>query len=416
MPKMPELEPFAPRLQRRAFLTLGAGAAAVIGLGGGGLAYSLRRINAIEHFAPDRLASLRGSASTPLFRAFGGLTQRLPWRPLGQYPTPVEPVSSASRQSGPRLWVKRDDLASPLYGGNKVRKLEHLLAEAELAERRTLITLGGIGSNHALATAIHGGALGFEVELALYDQPITPAVRRNLGGFLGANARVHYGASIPGAFVTALRLQTRSASRGGNPYFIMVGGTSRLGCIGHVNAALELAEQVARGEVPEPDTLFVPLGTCGTAAGLIVGLRLAGLRTRVAAVRVADPFPANAFVLRRIAQDTAEILRALDPNVPQLRIGLEDFDLLPDYLGSGYGYPTAAGETAVRVARPQLSLETTYTGKTFAACLDFCRQQRDTEANVLFWNSYSSAPVPEPEPTTWTALPAPLRRLAPQAT
>ncbi len=388
-------------------LLLAAGAASTI-LTAGGVGYSLRRINRIREFSPEQLRALRGEQTNPLLASFPALANRLPWRSLGSFPTAVEEFPDLETGDGVRLFVKRDDLSSDLYGGNKVRKLEFILAEAELASRRTLITLGGIGSNHALAVAMHGAARGFDVDLVLYDQPVLPIVRRNLGGFLAAGARLHYAGSKGRAFAEAGRLFARRSRQGADPYFIMVGGSSRLGCMGYVDAGLELYGQIAAGKLPEPDRIFVPLGTCGTAAGLIVGLRLAGLNSRVVAVRVAEAFPANAAVLRRMAQDTADFLHGADPSIPRLRLTTEDFDVVPDYLGKGYGYPTREARRAVAEAAPRLTLETTYTGKTMAACMAFCREAAKP-TNVLFWNTFSSAPVPEPE--DWERLPEALRPL-----
>jgi D-cysteine desulfhydrase len=244
------------------------------------------------------------------------------------------------------------------------------------------------------------------VHLVLYDQPTSPTVVRNVGGFLAANAQLHVAGSIPRAFVTCGDLHRRLAKEGRKPYFIMVGGTSRLGCIGHVSAALELARQIAGGAIPEPEILFVPLGTCGTAAGLIAGLKIAGLRTRVAAVRVADPFPANRPVLRYLAQDVATFLNRADPAVPRVRIRPDDFDVVTTHFGEGYGVPTTAGEQAVRWAEPRLSLDTTYSGKALAACLEHMQiVGRNTTA--LFWNTYNSASVEAP--TDWDRLPPELR-------
>jgi D-cysteine desulfhydrase len=368
-----------------------AAAATLAGVGSG-LAYLAGRVNRVGRFSGADLARLREGGSCPLFDAFPRLADRIPWRPLGRFPTPVEPVPTPGG-AGSELLVKRDDLSSPLYGGNKVRKLEHFLAEAELAGCRTLITLGGTGSNHALATAFHGGSLGFEVDLVLYDQPVTPYVKRNFASYLHAGARLHHGRSIGGALLQVARLWAVRARQGGRPYFIMVGGSSRLGCLGYVSAGLELAAQVAEGVLPEPRRIFLPLGTCGTAAGLVVGLKLGGLRSRVTAVRVAEPFAANAAVLRFMAQDAADFLRSADPTVPRLRISGEDFDVLPGFLGTGYGHPTAAAERAVRLAAPGLALETTYSGKTFAACLEQASRSRGAGVD-LFWNTYSSAGLP----------------------
>lgn len=395
---------------RDPMLGLGPGALGVLAAGGLGAALlGVRRLNAIARFDPSRLEEERGGRSSPLFDRFPGLADRVPWRPLGAFPTPVETMPTPPGSRGVRLFVKRDDLASDLYGGNKVRKLEHFLAEASLASRRTLITLGGIGSNHALATAMHGAAAGFDVDLALYDQPVTPFVRRNLGGFLAAGARLHHAGSMPAAFVAASRLRSRLTREGAAPHFVMVGGTSRLGCLGYVSAGLELAAQVEAGVLPAPDVIFLPLGTCGTAAGLLVGLRLGGLASRVVAVRVADAFPANARVLLYFARDVADFLHAADPAVPRLRLGRADVEVATTYLGEGYGHPTVHGENAVRWAAPQLSLETTYSGKALAACIDLCRDA-PPGSTALFWNTYSSASVPVPE--NWAGLPPTLRHLA----
>jgi D-cysteine desulfhydrase len=397
----------SPGLHRRAFLTLGLGTAGALLTGGGGLAYAISRINRVGDFSPDELGRVRSGGRNALFEAHPVLARSVPWRPIGTFPTPVEEMPAPTGAGDIRLFVKRDDLSSALYGGNKVRKLEHFLAEAELASRRTLVTLGGVGSNHALATARHAAALGLHVDLVLYDQPPGPAVSRNLGGFLAADATLHYAGSIPNSFLTARRVHRRRSQEGEKPYFIMVGGTSRLGCIGYVSAAYELAEQVRRGALPEPDRLFVPLGTCGTAAGLVAGFKILGMRTRVTAVRVADAFVANRFVLRHLAQDVAAFLHAADRSVPPVEIGEADFDLVTGYLGTGYGYSSSPAEAALRWASPQLALDTTYTGKALAACLDYCRRAPDG-TTALFLNTFNSAPVPSPP--TWNALPRGLNR------
>lgn len=368
------------------------------------LSAGLRRVNAVADFPSEAIRAIRGDATLPLFEAFPKLADRVPWHPIGRFPTPV--VEIASPNPAARLWVKRDDLTCPRYGGNKVRKLEFLLAEARLATRRTLITLGGVGSNHALATAIHGRALGMEVDLLLYDQPSNFFVERNLGGFLAAGARVHYAGTTARAFLKARRLFEQRRREGAAPYFIMVGGTSSLGALGYVNAALELTRQIETGELPEPDVVFVALGTTGTAAGLLAGLRIAGLRSRVTAVRVADPVAANATVLRYFANETGTYLRSLDPSIPELRIGNDDFDVLSTQYGRGYGHTTDEARTMIRVYGDRLPLETTYTAKTLAGCIELCRAA-DRPMNILFWNTINSASIPAP--ASWADLPAELR-------
>jgi D-cysteine desulfhydrase len=206
-------------------------------------------------------------------------------------------------------------------------------------------------------------------------------------------ATVHTGGSLPGAFRLARRRYRDLEAAGARPFFIMVGGTSRLGCVGHLTAGLELAAQIARGDMPEPDLLFVPLGTCGTAAGLVAGLALAGLRTQVAAVRVAERFAANSISVRLLAQDVIDHLHRLDPKVPRVRIGFDRFDVVPGFLGAGYGRSTPLAEAAVEWAAPRLSLETTYSGKALAAALEMSKWS-GTPQTFLFWNTFSSAPFP----------------------
>ena len=345
----------------------------------------------MDKLATERLREIRGESESLLHRAFPGLIDRIPWRPLGVYPTPIQELPAPSAQV--RLFVKRDDLASQAYGGNKVRKLEHLLAAAAALDRTTLVTMGGTGSNHALATAVHGRALGFDVELALYDQPVSAHVERSLQAFPAAGAKMHFAGGLPSAFRVARKRFVTLREEGRDPYFIMVGGTSRLGCVGHVTAGLELAVQVANGEMPEPDMLFIPLGTCGTAAGLVAGLALAGMRTQVAAVRVAERFAANGFTVRMLAQDVIDYLHRMDPKVPRVRIRSDYFDIVPGYLGPGYGHATRPAESAVEWAAPHLSLETTYSGKALAAALDMARWS-GTPQTFLFWDTYNSAPIP----------------------
>jgi D-cysteine desulfhydrase len=296
-----------------------------------------------------------------------------------------------------RLLVKRDDLTSALYGGNKVRKLEHVLADAELAGARSIVTIGGIGSNQGLATALHGRALGFDVELSLLAQPLTPVVRANLLGDLAAGARVRFAMRAAQGAWNAWRAHDQLASAGRRPYFIMTGATTRVGNVGYVTAAFELAEQVRSGSLPCPDRIFVAAGTCGTAAGLIAGLKLAGLPTRVTAVRVYEPFVTNAAVIREYAMDVVGLLRALDPSVPDVRIDESDFDVETRFFGAGYGAPTDEGRAAIDWAAPALTLETTYTAKTVAACLAYCRDEARAGETVLYWHTYNSAPFPKAE-------------------
>lgn len=310
------------------------------------------------------------------------MAERVPWRSLATLPTPVEELPSPPGFRG-QLYVKRDDLTSALYGGNKIRKFEYLLAQAAQSGARTLVAVGGMGSNQALAAALHGRALGFSVELSLAWQPVTEGVRRNLGGMIAAGARLHYSKTTIGAVWNVSRIVRRLRRNDGAPFALPVGATSARSSLGYVSAALELARQVQDGMLPEPDRIFVAAGSCGTAAGLAVGCRLAGLKSRVTAVRIAGPMLTNPLLLIREARRVAALV-----GVP---VGWRSGTMAGGYAGARYGAPTAEAEAAIAWAAPRLSLETTYTGKALAACLDACRTAAGGET-LLFWNTYNSAP------------------------
>src|SRR4030095_13976732 len=226
-----------------------------------------------------------------LVRRFPALA-RLPRHALTTLPTPVQPLARlASRRNLGALWIKRDDLTGPLYGGNKPRKLEFLLGAAQQRGRRAVITFGGIGTHHGLATAICARDAGLHAVLVLLPQPVTEHVRHCLLLDQAVGAELHLAGSVAGVAAVAPRLCASGILRGRPLAIIPTGGSSARGAIGYVNAACELADQVRAGTLPEPDAIFVPLGSGGTAACPVLGCRLAGLRTRVVSVLVTDLLP-----------------------------------------------------------------------------------------------------------------------------
>ncbi len=327
----------------------------------------------------------------------------LPRLPLATLPTPVEEAPALARALGVgALWVKRDDRSGPLYGGNKVRKLEWLLGSAEARGTKRLATVGGIGSNHVLATALYARPLGLSLDAAVFLHPKSVSSERSVRAALAAGVRYHVArsaASLPAAMVSA---------RAGRPraQWIPAGGSSALGSLGYVDAALELAGQIAGGRCPRPDVIVLPLGSGGTVAGLLVGLALAELDLPILAVAVVHRLITNESGTRRLAARTAALLGRHGLAVPPGRPALE---VVHDAFGRGYAHPTPAGLEATQAARDAgLQLETTYTGKALAALA--ARGERFARATVLFWNTYSSvdlAPLAAEPP----AAPVP-RRLA----
>ncbi len=329
-----------------------------------------------------------------LERRFPVLAGRLPRRPLAALPTPVEPMAALGRGAGiPELWVKRDDLTGQPYGGNKVRKLEWLLADALAQGRRTVLTTGALGSNHALATTIYARALGLRALLVLIPQPVTSHVTQTLLLDHAFGATIHAVPSIGAARRRVIALLVGGALRRDRPYLVPTGGSSAIGTLGYVNAGLELGEQVAAGALPEPAAVVVPLGSGGTVAGLVAGLKLAGLGTRVVAVRVTDLLPPPPRFLARLANRALAVLSRLGADVPRLAIGADDVIVRSEWLGPGYGAVTPAGlEVQRRIAETErLTVETTYGAKALAAALVIAHEPAWRGRPLLFWHTYSSA-------------------------
>ena len=340
-----------------------------------------------------RLAGAR--TPTPelaLVRRFPSLA-RLPRHPLTTLPTPVQPLARLARRSElAALWIKRDDLSGPLYGGNKPRKLEWLLGTARTRGRRGVITFGGIGTHHGLATAICARDAGLRTVLVVLPQPVTEHVRHCLLLDHAAGAELHLAGSVAGVAATALRLCAVAVLRRRPLAIVPTGGTSSLGVIGYVNAALELAEQVRAGAMPEPDAIFVPLGSGGTVAGLALGCRLAGLRSHVVAVLVTDILPPSPARLSASPARPCAACNARRPRSRRLRCQAGDVRVVREYLGPAYGAVTDAGLAAQRLLLEQegIALETTYTAKCMAALLDLAARPPYSGQTVLFWNTYSS--------------------------
>jgi D-cysteine desulfhydrase len=351
-------------------------------------------------------------AVLPLYRAFPALERALPRHPFLPAPTPVERFALDGAPPG-ALFVKRDDRSCPLYGGNKPRKLEFVIGSALAAGAKTLVTTGGLGTNHGLATTILGASVGLATVLVLVDQPATATVRETLRLQCAYGATQLAARNVAGAAAQTLRALATSALRGERPKLVPTGGSSALGDVGFVSAGLELAEQVRAGLLPEPATIVMAVGTGGSMAGLVLGLRLAGLRSRVDGVLVSDILPPSSARMARAARATLRLLRRADSSIPNGTLRAGDFPLLRDQLGAGYGSPTAEGQDAVAAAAALgIRLDGTYTGKALAAIRARGADGRRREGPVLFWDTYNGVDVAAtaPCPVTESDLPAGIRR------
>ena len=235
-----------------------------------------------------------------------------------------------------------------MIGGNKVRKLAHTIPDAVARGKRTVLTFGALGSNHCVATAEACRDAGLSCVCVLVDQPEDDHVRRNLARMRAAGARTVLAHGRRRAALAAVALIARH-----RPYVLPIGGSSPVGIRGFEHAGEELMAQVAAGELPEPRTVVIAIGSGGSA----VGLARSPLAARIVGVLVNDQS-------RPLAHPRVEVVR--------------------DFLGAGYGHPTPEGEEAQRrAAEAGMTLEPVYTAKAMAAALAL-----DLEPPVLFWNTF----------------------------
>ncbi|OFZ17138.1 MAG: hypothetical protein A2X86_01420 [Bdellovibrionales bacterium GWA2_49_15] len=340
------------------------------------------------------------TSATPLTRKFPSL-ETIARTPILDGETPYHALKNletylTGKEHG-RLWVKRDDLSSREVGGNKARKLEYLLAEAKRENASELITFGMWGSNHALATAIAGHALQLGVTLHLGPQPPTPDVRKKLLAMhaLGAKLVFHGGQLSLGLGIAQGFLRSLWSKK---IFYIPPGGSNALSTLGYVNAFLELQEQL-EGK-PLPKRIFLPMGTAGTSAGLLVGSCLAGVQDQVQIVSVGishSPISNGKSVLS-LARKTYNFIRKHLSKADLARLPVCDFKknftYLKEYSEPGYGATNPAVFLAMDLLQTQegLVLDGTYSGKAFLAM----RQTVEAEVKrgeeiptTLFWLTYN---------------------------
>jgi D-cysteine desulfhydrase family pyridoxal phosphate-dependent enzyme len=304
---------------------------------------------------------------------------------LGHGPTPLERLERLSAHLGVEVWIKRDDCTGLAFGGNKVRKLEYLLAAAIREGHDTVVTVGGVQSNHARQTAAAAARLGLACELVLprvvagragaYEETGNVLLDRLLG------ARVHIVADPEAAAARVAEILARVAAGGGSAAFFPAGGSTATGALGYVRAGLELAEQ-AQTHGLTFDRVVLAVSTAGTLAGLVTGLALAAPATAVTGIAVSGPAQSAVAAAESLGAEAAARIGAAFP-----RTG---FEVRDGYLGDGYGIATAAMEEAVSTcARLEgLLLDPVYTGKAMAGLFDLARRGEIARGRpALFWHT-----------------------------
>lgn len=316
-----------------------------------------------------------------IFEHYPRLELALPRVKLGKYPTPVALLKNLSKKIGLEVWMKRDCASCEEFGGNKSRKMEFALGYAKSLGKTWIIAPGGIGTNHGVSCAIFSKMVGLKCAVVLYDQPVIEYVKKNLKLMAYFADAIYYPRKVVLAIPLILYL---AKARGWYPVL----PSDARSTIGYINAAFELKEQIEAGELPKPKAIYVPAGSCGTLAGLAVGLKIVGLKdVEVIGTQVVDRIIVNKFIVKRLANSAVRLLRKAEPKFPEVYLESSDFIIRREQFGGAYGRPTDEGKRAVELLMEteQMKFETTYTGKTWATLLFDANQGRS--GPVLFWNT-----------------------------
>lgn len=318
----------------------------------------------------------------------------LPRIVLTHEPTALEALGGLRQQlGGPRIWVKRDDCTGLAGGGNKTRKLEYLIAEAEAEGADAVVTFGALQSNHARQTAAACAKRGLACDLIL-----VPAVMRDADGYLtGGNllldrllgARVHRLQPEQSPTEVLKTILAEHAAAGRRGYVIPPGGSNATGALGYVRAAREMASQCRQRGI-YPAAVIHATSTGGTQAGLLAGFRLEGLSTRVIGINVYHED--SAALAAKIETLTAQILSRVAPGMAPAADGVEVVD---GFLGGGYGIPTDAMVKAVSLVASSegLLLDPVYSGKAMAGLLAMLERQAFVEDDDLIFLHTGGTPA-----------------------
>jgi D-cysteine desulfhydrase len=307
---------------------------------------------------------------------------RFPTLPLVAAASPLERLRRLADVlgGGPTLLIKRDDAIAFGFGGNKVRKLAFVGARAQTEGADTLITAGGVQSNHARATAAVAARLGMgAVLVANGSPPAAPTANALLNGLLGADVR--YVASREERAPAMRDIAARLRASGRRPYEIPIGASVPLGALGFVHGMIELLDQI-----PPPHAIVHATSSGGTQAGLVAACRLLDLPTRVVGISADEPAAALRSQVRTIVDGIGDLLGA---DVGRQQRGT-DIEVDDRFVGEGYGVPTDASREAIKLtARVEaIFLDPTYTAKAMAGLISYVRQQKFVAGQtVVFWHT-----------------------------
>jgi L-cysteate sulfo-lyase len=343
------------------------------------------------------IAALAGTAGSKfVFAKAGEAFDDIPRINLTTLPTACNRMNNVTKLvGGPDLFIKRDDVMELAHGGNKTRKLEYALAEALDNDAKAVVTQGGLQSNHVRQTCSGAAKVGLEAHVIL-SNPV-PEMREQLmgsGNFLMdqlMGAHIHVAEDGRGPVVEKVLADLTAAGK--KPYNSPAGASNGIGSLGYMNAARELITQWDAMDI-SPSHIFTATGSCGTQAGLLMGLRHFGnTSTKVVGISVSAPGP-------RLEERTRAVLDMICDETGIARDFIKDDDITvnDEYLGAGYGRPTEAGIAAMRIvaANEGVILDPVYTSKAMSAMLDMLKNDRlESTRDVVFLHT-GGAPAIHP--------------------
>ena len=308
----------------------------------------------------------------------------LPSVPLSPHHTPIDAIvrlpAAIGRTTGPRIFMKRDDLLSFGCGGNKVRKLQTVIADAQAQGADALVTCGGVQSNHARATAAAGAALGLKVVLVLNgSRPEVPTGNTKLDALFGADVRFVSRREERAPGMDAAAAELREA--GHRPFVIPLGASTPMGAMGFARGVAEVASAGVK-----PTVIIHASSSGGTQAGLIAGCALLGVRARVIGVSADEPAASLAATVTDLLEGIAARLGAKPATVA----GDQAVEVDDTQVGDGYGIPTAASTEALELTarREGILLDPVYTAKAMAGLIARLRGGAfSADDTILFWHT-----------------------------
>jgi D-cysteine desulfhydrase family pyridoxal phosphate-dependent enzyme len=316
---------------------------------------------------------------------------------LAHLPTPLEFAKRLSEHlGGPQIWIKRDDCTGLAFGGNKARKLEFFLGDALRQESDTLVTMGPVQSNHVRMTAAAACKLGLECHAVLVgEEQGHPTGNFFMDHLFG----LHYTMitepldELPPGLVEEKIAETMDhvTRQGRRPYLVPPGGAGPLGEISYYVAMKELLSQAEERGV-KIGAIVTPVGSQSTLSGLVLGKKLLGLPTKVIGISVNLEGTCERAGLPGVEDMIKEAARLIGAKV---RVFPEDYELLYDYVGEGYGIPTEACLRAVQIMAQEegILVDPTYTGKSLAGLMDLVSKGRFERHDVVVYLHTGGTPA-----------------------